>query len=561
MSLNKRYFDMLGAAYDVPSESGQFDVFLEAAMAYFFAGGDSGELADDVPRLDGNDDMLESHAERIGALVEAASRRESASAERFHAVMTISVRTGQVSGNPAAAQLTGRVFPCGLDEVPLDPVALSQIRRAMRATTFQAQDRIILASIETVQVRACLALIQRPKDNEDMLQVSLSYIDWSAGLMVRLGEAFGLTASETKILEGYLGNLSQKDIASQRGRSLETVKGQSKSILRKTGCARMSDVVQLSASIAYLMRQLPERETPPSAEIWQTPQRGLSRLPRPGRRELAWYKVGSGRRPILFIHGFLQGPFFTDAMLQGLAAADIHFIAPSRPGFGYSSPSKSRADFDRTVVEDALALVDHLGVARISLCIHQGGSSHGFRIANALGDRVGELLVIGGGVPIDEQVHLAHMDRQTRFAAIATRHAPSVMKMAMSLGLPVYKRRGSRAFLMAQYARSKGDLATLDQPDLMRVQAEGLYHAVEQGVEAWLRDGTAAMTDWSADLDSPSCRQTWLQGADCTIISAHQVADHMAHRAGVSFHVVENCGSNILHTETELISGHLARLP
>ena len=82
----------------------------------------------------------------------------------------------------------------------------------MRATTFQAQDRIILASIETVQVRACLALIQRPKDNEDMLQVSLSYIDWSAGLMVRLGEAFGLTASETKILEGYLGNLSQKDI-------------------------------------------------------------------------------------------------------------------------------------------------------------------------------------------------------------------------------------------------------------------------------------------------------------------------------------------------------------
>jgi pimeloyl-ACP methyl ester carboxylesterase/DNA-binding CsgD family transcriptional regulator len=561
MSLNKRYFDMLGAAYDVSSEAGQFDVFLEAAMAYFFADSDSVNLADDVPRLDGNDDMLEIHAERIGALVEAASRRESVYAERFHAILDISARTGQVSGNAAAAQLTGLTFPCTLDEVPLDPLALSEIRRAMRAPTFQAQDRIILASIESVHARACLALIQRPKNSEDMLHVSLSYVDWSAGLMARLGEAFGLTASETEILEGYLCNLSQKDIASQRGRSLETVKGQSKSILRKTGCARMSDVVQLSAGIAYLMRQLPTRETPPSAEIWETPQVGLARLSRPGRRGLAWYKVGAGDRPVLFIHGYLQGPFFTSAMLEALASADIHLIAPSRPGFGYSSPSKSRADFDRTVVEDALALVDHLGIKRISLCIHQGGSSHGFRIAKALGDRVGGLLVIGGGVPIDEQVHLAHMDRQTRFAAIATRHAPSVMKMAMRLGLPIYKRRGTRAFLMAQYARSKVDLATLDEPELVRLQAEGLYHAVEQGAEAWLRDGAAAMADWSGDLDAITCRQIWLQGADCTIISARQVADHMAHRPGVAFHVIENCGSNILHTETALIGAHLACLP
>ena len=320
MSLNKRYFDMLGAAYDVPSEAGQFDAFLEAAMTYFFAGSDSGDLAEDVPRHDGDDDMLETHAERISALVEAASRREAAFAERFHAVLDISVRTGQVSGNAAASQLTGRHFPCALDDVPLDPAALSEIRRVMRAATFQAQDRIILANIETGPSRACLALIQRPKDSGDLLHVSLSYIDWSPALMTRLGEAFGLTSSETEILEAYLGNLSQKDIASQRGRSLETVKGQSKSILRKTGCARMSDVVQLSASIAYLMRQLPERETPPSAELWQTPRRSLSTLSRPGGRELAWYRMGTGSRPVLFIHGYLQGPFLTQAMLARLAA-------------------------------------------------------------------------------------------------------------------------------------------------------------------------------------------------------------------------------------------------
>ncbi|MEQ9506724.1 MAG: alpha/beta fold hydrolase [Hyphomonas sp.] len=560
MSLNKRYFDMLGAAYEVPDETARFEGFLGAAMAYFFDGNTDGTLAADVPRHDADDDALDRHGARIGALVEAASRREAANTERFHAVLDISVRSGLVSGNAAAAHLTGQAFPCALDDLPLDPSALSEIRRSMRTTKAQAQDRIILTSIETGPSRACLALIQRPKDTADQLHVSLSYIDWSAGLMQRLGEAFGLTASETEILEGYLAGLSQKDIADQRGRSLETVKGQSKHILRKTGCARMSDVVQLSASIAYLMRQLPEAADPPSAETWSTPKDGLSVLARPRGRQLAWYTVGEGTRTVLFVHGYLQGPFFTQQFLSGLAEADVQLVAPSRPGFGYSSPSRSRADFDQTVVEDAIALVDHLGLEQVSLCIHQGGSSHGFRIARALGERLGGMLVIGGGIPIDERRHLSHMDPQTRFAAMATRHAPSVMKMVMSVGLPVYRRRGTRAFLEAQFARSPGDLATLADPDLLKAQSEGLYHAVEQGGEAWVRDGSAAMADWSGDLESVTAPQTWLQAADCSIISAQDVAGRMANLPHVSFRIIESHGTNLLHTAPELVCAHLAGL-
>ncbi len=560
MSLNKRYFDMLGAAYEVPEETSRFEIFLDAAMAYFFDGNPDGQLATDVPAHDPEDDALDRHGARIGALVEAASRREAANTERFHAVLEVSVRTGLVSGNAAAAHLTGQVFPCALEDLPLDPPALSEIRRAMRATRAQAQDRIILTSIETGPSRACLALIQRPKDTADRLHVSLSYIDWSAGLMERLGEAFGLTGSETEILEGYLAGLSQKDIAGQRGRSLETVKGQSKNILRKTGCGRMSDVVNLSASIAYLMRQLPEVDDPPSAETWSTPKEGLAFLARPGARQMAWYTVGEGARPVLFVHGYLQGPFFTPRFLEGLAEAGVQLVAPSRPGFGYTSPSRSRADFDRTVVEDALALVDHLGLSRVNLCIHQGGSSHGFRIARALEDRLGGMLVVGGGIPIDERRHLAHMDPQTRFAAMATRHAPSVMKMVMSVGLPVYRRRGTRAFLEAQFSRSPGDLATLAHPALMKVQSEGLYHAVEQGGEAWVRDGAAAMADWSADLDAVTAPQTWLQAAECSIISARDVADRMANLPHVSFEILEGHATNLLHTAAGLVCQRLSGL-
>lgn len=559
MSHTKRYFEMLGAAYEVPSATDRFDAFLDSAIAYFFEGRENGALAEDVPRHHGTDDMLDTHGARISKLLDEALRREISLDERFHAVLKVSARAGRVTGNAAAAQLTGQGFPCALDELPLDTAALGEIRKTLRAPAHQAQDRIILANVEAPQIRPCLALIQRPEEADDQVHVSLSYIDWPPALMGRLREAFGLTASESEVLEGYLGDLSQKEIADQRGRALETIKGQSKSILRKTGCARMSDVVQLCASIAFLMRHLPERANLPAAAEWVTPKAGLALLSRPGR-QLAWYRIGNGPQPVLFIHGYLQGPFFTPAFINRLNEAGLQLVAPSRPGFGYSSPSRSRSDFNETVVADALTLVDTLGIERISLCIHQGGASHGFRIAKALGDRLGAMLLVGGGIPIDETSHLSHMDRQTRFAAIASRHAPSVMKMVMSVGLPVYRKRGARAFLEKQFATAPGDLATLDDSVLFNIQAQGLYHAVEQGGEAWVRDGASAMADWRADFEAVNARQMWLQAQDDPVISAHQVAAYLEGRPNTCCRILPAHGVNILHTAIDAIMAELVKL-
>ena len=548
MSLSHRYFEMLGAAYEVPAEMEKFEAFLETAMAYFFAGEADYELSQDVPRHKDEDETIDTHAQRISALIEEAARRSAETTERFHAVLDISAGTERVSGNMAAQHLMDCTFPCHLEDLPLDPEAVAEIRKTLRSAQHQTKDRIILATVGESQAQTCLALIQRPKDETNHAQVSLSYIEWSQALMTNLGDAFGLTPSETAILEGYLANLSQKEIADQRGRSLETVKGQSKAILRKTGCGRMSDVVHLCASIAYLMRQLPEAERPSKTESWATPEENLSVLHRPSGRKLAWYTVGSGSKPVLFVHGYLQGPFFTPHFMRALASIDVQLIAPSRPGFGYTSPSRSARTFDETVVQDTLALVDHLDLERISLCIHQGGSSHGFRIAQALGKRMGEMLVIGGGVPIDEAVHLAHMDPQTRFAAMATRHAPSIMKMVTSIGLPVYRRRGTKAFLQKQFVKSPVDLATLSNPALMKVQAEGLYHAMEQGAGAWVRDGASAMADWTVDLEAYEGRQIWLQADQDSIIAAEDVRARIEQRPNVEFHILKGHGTNILHT-------------
>jgi pimeloyl-ACP methyl ester carboxylesterase/DNA-binding CsgD family transcriptional regulator len=559
MTVEKRYYDLLGAAYEVPLETARFDAFFERAMAFFFAEAEEGTLANDVPRFSQDDATLDSHSVRIAALVEAACRRDTNLTGSFHAELTISRTSRRITGNSAAAQLTGGVFPCTLDDLPMDHVGKEAIRLALSSNKPQARDRVVLSNVGTDETRACLALIQRPPQDGEDLHVALSWIDWTDELLAHLADAFGLTPSETDVLQGFLNNLNQREVAELRNVSMETVKGQSRNILRKAGCARISDVLQLSASIAYLVRQMPQA-TKPGVDTWETPKTSMSLLALPDGRELAWYRVGYGSKKVLFVHGFIQGPFFSPTFLRHLAKADIQLIAPSRPGFGYTSAARSARVFDETCVSDTLALVAHLGLKSVPICIHQGGSSHGFRIANALGSKVPGILIVDGGIPIDDKLHVSKMDPQTRFAAMSIRHAPSVMKLAMRVGLPIYRQRGTKDFLQHQFVKSPRDLATLEIPELMTVQAQGLYHIVQQGVDTWMRDGAAAMADWSADLDAYRGPQVWLQAADCTVISAYQVADHMAHRPSVRFHIVEGQATNILQTAPELVCKELGRL-
>jgi pimeloyl-ACP methyl ester carboxylesterase len=199
-------------------------------------------------------------------------------------------------------------------------------------------------------------------------------------------------------------------------------------------------------------------------------------------------------------------------------------------------------------VEDALALVDELGLETVSLCVHHGGAPHGFRIARALGDRLAGMLVVGGTIPFDDVAHPAHMNPQTRFAAMATRHAPSVMRMALSVGLPVYRRRGTKAFLTTQFQRSPLDMETLEDPVLLKVQSEGLYHAVEQGTETWVRDGRSVMADWTDDLDGVSAPYTWLKAGDDTVVSTEHVEALLADRPNATLKVLPGHALNLLHT-------------
>gem|GEM_PF-733805 len=561
--MDRSLHDVLDAAYELPEEPEAFDQFLSEAKRYLFGDEAGAVIADHVAVIEDDDPALERHTNRLDRLIHRLVNSEGRTITRFHAVLDVS-SSGSVVGNGAAERLFSCHFPTTLDALPLDHEALRFIRGYLSTIPVtQAEDQVFLATIEADDTRSCMALIQRPVAADGLARISVSYIDWSERLLSRIGAAFGLTSAETSVLAGHLHNQSPGEIAEERGRSLETIKSQSKSILRKSGCARMSDVIHIAASIAYLLREMPDTTTESPAPLsWETPKDGLQFCQVRGERQLAWYRVGSGTRPALFIHGLIQGPFFSDKFVQLLDENDLFLICPSRPSFGYSQPSSTRKNYNQTVVEDCVDLLKHLAISSLPVIAHQGGSSHGFRIARTLGSACSGLAIVDGGVPVHDEASLRYMDSGSRMMAAANRRSPSFLKMLTRLGLTTYRVRGIEAFLHELYGNSAPDMVALEDDEIAHVAARGIFHVTEQSAEIWVRDGNAAMEDWEQDFEAYGGAQVWLLGEKAKILDPFWVQKRLEQcdPEKVNLSVITNAGNTLLYTYPDTIVAELVRL-
>jgi pimeloyl-ACP methyl ester carboxylesterase len=259
----------------------------------------------------------------------------------------------------------------------------------------------------------------------------------------------------------------------------------------------------------------------------------------------------------LFFHGLLQGPFFVSEFVDGLAAAGLTLYAPSRPGFGSTGPA---GDYRQDVVDDAIALVDAVGSDSVLLMAHMGGACHAYRTLARLGNRARGVLVVSGGIPIDEAAHFEKMNRYTRIAAAAAKHAPSVMEMIGHVGAAYVKARGHRAYLTRFYEKAAVDLALLDDPLRSQVLFDGLDHLISQGIRAFIHDGQAIMSDWNAALDEAKTPGHWLHGALDPVVAAQHVRRRLADVPSCRLDIVEGTGQGLLHQAPDRVLSALTAL-
>lgn len=109
--------------------------------------------------------------------------------------------------------------------------------------------------------------------------------------------------------------------------------------------------------------------------------------------------AGSGR-PILLLHGFPDTHRVWRKQVDALVAAGFHVIAPDLRGYGKSdAPSGTPAYAIERLREDALGILDALGIERTILVGHDWGSIIGWDLCMHAPERVERFVALSVGHP------------------------------------------------------------------------------------------------------------------------------------------------------------------
>lgn len=247
-----------------------------------------------------------------------------------------------------------------------DVVALSSTIRRVARRAVPARN-LRLRSVPngtTVVVRVC------PIDGQEGRAKALVLATepvWPEPFGELLNETFGLTGAEVEIVHGLTLGLPLREIASLRGRSVETVRTQMRSIQQKTETHSQSELLRLVMGLMELALAPAVGAPPRSAGRLHEPLMRQSFLLPDGRR-LEWLEFGDPvGAPVLYLHGEFGLARWTPAAERAARLRRLRVIVPIRAGYGRSDPLPEETPFAEGNAADLAALAGHLGLPRVAV--------------------------------------------------------------------------------------------------------------------------------------------------------------------------------------------------
>ena len=345
---------------------------------------------------------------------------------------------------------------------------------------------------------------------------------------------------------------SLKDIAETHGRSVETVRGQLKTILGKTETRSQVELVRLAMSMMDIATLTLETDPAPRAmsKAFKTLEpRPFQTLRGADGRSLDYLILGDPNgTPILYLHmdfGFSRWPASAEAEAKAMG---LKIIASVRAGFGKSDAVPKTADFGRQVASDLVTLLEALDVGPCPVIALGGDHLFAIELDLIKPGQVTALVAAGGVFPFLRPEQFQRMHKWHRFIQAGARYTPQVLPFLVKAGFHLAKRSGKRTFVHSVFGDSPADIATFEDPEVYEAMVVGTEICLSEdhnAFDAFAKQSLFELGSEAHDLVQKSEGRfpfVSLNGAQDPGVHVDTVAEYRQDYPWIEFEVFDDCG-------------------
>jgi pimeloyl-ACP methyl ester carboxylesterase len=257
-------------------------------------------------------------------------------------------------------------------------------------------------------------------------------------------------------------------------------------------------------------------------------------------RTLAWCEYGPrDGTPMLRFQGTPGSRYSRYPHEESYDRLGVRVLVFDRPGYGASTRLPGRGV--AVVADDAVELLDHVGLDEIHVSGGSGGGPHVLAFAARHPERARAATVVVGGAPLEEEDldGLIEINRDGWYAARQGWEATYALLTPKREEILVDPLAGFRAVMDAAPASDK---AVMEDPDWQRVLLEDVTEAFRPGAEGWADEAMALNLPWDFDPSDVRCSVTWWHGEHDANAPISAVRRLLAEMDGVDLRVWSDAG-------------------
>ncbi len=474
--------DVISRLYDVALDPGRYEALLDQWESVV---GPVRRTAHDRMAQVLDDPTIAEHFNRAGAFLDNLKTNDNEISQMLAgfdkvAALLISRDMKVLDLNSAARQSLGINVNDKLSALPIDEqdrVALANQVAKMLADGSPAPSVFRVRSADHGQIIVFHMRLCTFQSAPPVVTVVTSHLRWPDNFSEMLSSAFELTAAETDVVRALIDCASVREIAERRGRAIDTVRAQVKSILAKTETNSQIELVRLVLSMMDIAGFTGETDQSPKlvSQGYGTlqPIDFQSVYQNDGRRT-DYISFGDPRgRACLFLpmdYGLIRWPASAE---HAAAQANIRVIVPIRGGYGASDPIPRNHDFAQQVAQDILTILETEKVTQCPI-ISLGSDFHfAAQLHRERPGLVSAILASSGVLPLSRPEQYERMDKWHRFILASARYTPKLLPFMVKAGFHLARKGGKSAFVQSVFGKSQADLQTFENPEVFEAMLTG----------------------------------------------------------------------------------------